>query len=113
MTARVIRVVSMRFMLVSVVCFFVLGVVQTITMASLGIITFERQAVTEDSPGWDCLRQGNVTCRVDGVLVTSLEGLPADPFARCMFLLDIGRRVDPDGLTYVDTVCEPIRSQLG
>lgn len=70
-------------------------------------------AVTEDSAGWDCLRQGNVTCRIDGVLVTSLEGLPSDPFARCVFLLEISRRVDPDGLTYADTVCGPIRQQLG
>lgn len=113
MTQRVIRVVSVRFMLVTAVCFFAIGVVQTVTMTSFGLITFERQAVTEDDPGWDCLRQGNVTCKVDGVLVTSLEGLPADPFARCVFLLDIGRRVDPDGLTYVDSVCDPIRTQLG
>lgn len=70
-------------------------------------------AVTEDSPGWDCLRQGNVTCRVDGVLVTSLEGLPADPFGRCVFLLEIVKRIDPDGVTYADGVCGPVRAQLG
>lgn len=71
------------------------------------------RAVTEDSPGWDCLRQGNATCRIDGVLMTSLEGMPSDPFGRCVFLLGISRRVDPDGLTYVDQACEPIRQQLG
>lgn len=59
-------------------------------------------AVTEDSPGWDCLRQGNVTCRIDGVLVTSLEGMPDDPYGRCVFLLGISERVG--GMAF--TVCD-------
>ena len=70
-------------------------------------------ASTEDSPGWDCLRRGNVTCRIDGVLVTSLEGMPSDPFGRCVFLLEISKRLDPDGVSYADTVCGPVRAQQG
>lgn len=69
--------------------------------------------ITEDDPGWDCVRQGNRTCRIRGVLVTSIDDMPSDPFARCVFLMDIPGRIDPDGLTYADTVCEPIRGQLG
>ncbi len=64
-------------------------------------------------PEWDCVRMGNRTCRIGGVLMTSIDDMPSDPFARCVYLMDIPRRIDPDGLTYVDTVCEPIRQQLG
>lgn len=87
------------------------GILAGGTVASL--VTRPAPAPSEDSPGWDCTRQGNRTCRIDGVLMTSIDDLPADPFARCVYLLDIGRRIDPDALTYVDTVCEPIREQLG
>jgi len=68
-------------------------------------------AVTEDSPGRDCLRQGNLTCRINGVLVTSLEGMPSDPYERCGFLLKIPARLGE--LSYADTVCSPIASQRG
>lgn len=67
----------------------------------------------EDDPAWDCARHGNQTCSVDGVLMTSVDGLPSDPFDRCVFLLRIAERVDPDGVAFSDQVCGPIRGQLG
>ena len=66
-------------------------------------------AVTEDSPGWDCLRQGNVTCRIDGVLATSIDDLPTDPYDRCLYLLGISERVG--GIGYDDSMCETIREE--
>lgn len=70
-------------------------------------------AKTEDDAGWDCARQGNLTCRIDGVLMTSVEGMPADPYGRCVFLLRIAERVDPEGVAFSDQVCGPVRGQLG
>ena len=69
-------------------------------------------AITEDSPGWDGLRQGNRTAQIDGVLVTSLEGMPppSDPYGRCVWLLSLPERLLEPSLT---PVCESIRENLG
>ena len=70
-------------------------------------------ADSEDSPGWDCLRQGNVTCRIDGVLVTSLEGMPPvdQPYERCVWLLKLPERLgDP---SFHASMCGPVITNGG
>lgn len=69
--------------------------------------------ITEDSAGWDCLRQGNVTCEVDGVLVTSIEDMPpaSDVLGRCEWLLSLPERVLEPG--YAPELCEPVAQNRG
>lgn len=64
---------------------------------------------TEDDPGWDCLTQGNRTCRVGGVLVTSLDDMPplSMPYERCIYLLKLSERLDPD-FEFSITLCDSI-----
>jgi hypothetical protein len=105
------------FAVMSVLGAFTLGLLTGGTVATIGATSVPSvpvasvPAMSEDSPGWDCLRQGNVTCRIDGVLVTSIEGMPDDPYLRCVFLLGISARVG--GVDYSDDVCTPIAGQRG
>lgn len=68
---------------------------------------------TEDALDWSCVREGNVTCSVDGVLVTSLADMPpvSQPFERCVYLLMISERVD--AFEYSTTLCDPILTSGG
>lgn len=69
--------------------------------------------ITEDDPRWDCLRMGNVTCRIDGVLMTSIEDMPGVevPYDRCLFLLAISARVSE--FEYDASACDDVESNLG
>lgn len=105
-----------RFLAGVVILAVTVGVLIGGTVASLAMSPEGHPAtgvITEDDPRWDCVRMGNRTCRINGVLMTSIDDMPTDPIGRCVYLMDIPRRIDPDGLTYVDSVCEPIRQQLG
>lgn len=69
--------------------------------------------ITEDMPGWDCLRMGNRTCRVGGVLMTSIEDMPppSDPYGQCLYALEIPSRVG--GVEFSTEMCSPVVSNLG
>lgn len=83
--------------------YFVLGIAAGGALAFAIALASSRPAMSEDSAGWDCLRQGNVTCRIDGVLVTSIDDMPSDPYERCVYLLGISERVG--GIGYADEIC--------
>lgn len=85
--------------------YFVLGIAAGGALAFTIALAANGPAVSEDSLGWDCLRQGNVTCRIDGVLVTSIDDMPTDPYDRCVYLLGISERVG--GIGYAN-VCDSI-----
>lgn len=93
-------------------------VITAATLISLGAMVSDAlksaaPVVTEDSAGWDCLRQGNVTCEVDGVLVTSLEDMPpaSDVLGRCEWLLKLPERLLEPG--YAPEMCEPVAQNRG
>lgn len=68
-------------------------------------------AISEDSPGWDCVAQGNRTCRVAGHLVTSVDGLPRDPYGACLYLLGIHERLGR--IKFSADVCARIADNRG
>lgn len=66
-------------------------------------------APSEDSPGWDGLRQGNHVARVDGLLLFNLDSLSGDPYADCLSLLDLWQLTTPDHAGFVSAdLCEPV-----
>lgn len=85
------------------------SVVHTPAVVSAG----DGYRITEDDARWDCLRMGNLTCRVDGVLMTSIEDMPGveAPYDRCLFLMAISARVSEFG--YAPELCEPVATNGG
>lgn len=67
-------------------------------------------AVTEDSPAWDGLHQGNCVARTDEGLLFNLDCLTGDPGQDCETLLglwELGGR-DRAGFATPE-LCEPVR----
>lgn len=58
---------------------------------------------SEEDPRWDCLTMGNRACRIDGHLVVNIDDMPEEPYARCLYLLDISSRLG--GIEYTPENC--------
>lgn len=72
-------------------------------------VQYAAQSPAEDDPNFDCAKHGNHVCRIGDGLWLSLDHLPADPYERCLLLID-ATTVPAEGTRLsASAICESIR----
>lgn len=67
------------------------------------------QSPAEDDPDFDCARHGNHVCRIGDGLWLNLDHLPADPYERCLLLIDASTIPTGGPKLSPSAICESIR----